>query len=108
MRIAILITVIVIVVEAFMKMRYGYLFHKYLCDKYPDKRYLTILDLKGEINGFKTFSNLFNNSEQELNDDYLTKMKYKSRLWLLICVSTVISVPILLGVISACLSVMNE
>ena len=76
--------VAVFLTHGFMHMRYGYLFHKHLCEKYPDKRYLTILDLKGEINGFKTMNNLFNDSEKELGDEYLTILKGKARMWLVL------------------------
>jgi hypothetical protein len=96
MNFAIPITIAIIIAEAFMKMRYGFLFHKHLCENYPDKRYLTILDLKGEINGFKTLNNLFNDSEQELNDNYLTLLKKKSRFWFLTCLFTMVALPVLI------------
>ena len=93
MGIVILITVIVIMLEAFIKMRYGYLFHKYLCDNYPDKRCLTIFDLKGEVNGFQTLKNLFNDSEKELDEEYLTHLKHKSRFWFIVCLVTMVVLP---------------
>ena len=74
--------IILPLVLGIVSIRYGYLFHRHLCDNYPDKRYLTILDLKAEINGFRTTYNLFVDNEKELDDEYLTVLKHKSRAYL--------------------------